>query len=206
MSKVNKCRKEISSFTQEADEKFSECWERFKDLLIRCPSHGYEKWRPIQFFYERLTQPNRSMIESMNGGAFSSLKRDLACKALDKLADSLQVWDFLSCRDKFACIPKKRGIYELKGETELNMKIDVLTQRLDALSVGLSINYANTFIVVSCSIYASLMHSVQNFPSVPVFFEYLMEQVNAFNDYLKQSNGPYSETYDLGWRNHPNFS
>jgi hypothetical protein len=33
-----------------------------------------------------------------------------------------------------------------------------------------------------------------------------MEQVNAFNDYRKQSNGPYSETYNLGWRNHPNFS
>jgi hypothetical protein len=33
-----------------------------------------------------------------------------------------------------------------------------------------------------------------------------MEQVNAFNDYRKQFNGPYSETYNSGWRNHPNFS
>jgi hypothetical protein len=33
-----------------------------------------------------------------------------------------------------------------------------------------------------------------------------MEQVNAFNDYRKQSNGPYSETYNPRWRNHPNFS
>jgi hypothetical protein len=32
-----------------------------------------------------------------------------------------------------------------------------------------------------------------------------MEQVNVFNDYPKQSNGPYSETYNLGWCNHPNF-
>jgi hypothetical protein len=44
MPKVNEAQKEISSFTQEEDEKFSECWERFKDLLIKCPSHGYEKW------------------------------------------------------------------------------------------------------------------------------------------------------------------
>ena len=34
MSAVNECRKEISSFTQEEDEKFSERWERFKDLLL----------------------------------------------------------------------------------------------------------------------------------------------------------------------------
>ena len=91
MSKVNEYRKEISSFTQEEDEKFSKRWERFKDLLIKCPPHGYEKWRLVQFFYQRLSQPNRSMIESMNGGAFLSLTGDLAYNALDKLADSSQV-------------------------------------------------------------------------------------------------------------------
>ena len=68
MSKVNECRNEISSFTQEEDEKFSESWKHFKELLIRCPPHGYEKWRLVQFFYQRLTQPNGSMIESMNRG------------------------------------------------------------------------------------------------------------------------------------------
>jgi hypothetical protein len=55
MSKVNEYRKEISSFTQEDDEKFSKRWERFQELLIRCPPHGYEKWRLVQFFYQGLT-------------------------------------------------------------------------------------------------------------------------------------------------------
>jgi hypothetical protein len=77
MSKVNEYRKEISSFTQEEDEKFSKSWECFKDLLIKCPPHGFEKWRLIQFFYQGLA-PNRSMIELMNGGAFLSLTGDLA--------------------------------------------------------------------------------------------------------------------------------
>jgi hypothetical protein len=43
MSRVNETRKEISSFTQDEDEKFSECWARSKDLLVKCPPHGYEK-------------------------------------------------------------------------------------------------------------------------------------------------------------------
>jgi hypothetical protein len=107
MSTVNKCRKEISSFTLEEDEKFFECWERFKDLLIKFPPHGYEKWRLVQFFYQGLTQPNRSMIESMNGGAFLSLTRDLAYKVLDKISDNSQQWDFTSCRDKSVRIAKK---------------------------------------------------------------------------------------------------
>jgi hypothetical protein len=98
------------------------------------------------------------MIESMNrgGGAFLSLAGDLFYKALDKLVDNAQVWDFLSCRDKSTRIPRKGGIYELKGETELNMKIDALTKRLDTLGVDSSINATNTFTVDSCSICAIL--------------------------------------------------
>jgi hypothetical protein len=107
MSRVNEAIKEINSFTQAEDEKFSNSWGRFKDLLIRCPPHGYEKWRLVQFFYQELSQPNRSMIESMNGGAFFNLTGDLAYKALDKLADNSQQWDFTSCHDKSARNPKK---------------------------------------------------------------------------------------------------
>ena len=140
------------------------------------------------------------------GGAFLSLTGYLAYKVLDKLSDSSQVWDFMSCCDKSACIPKKGGIYELKGETEMNIKIDALTKRLDAFIVGPSINATSTYTLDSYFICASPMHSSQNCPSAPVFFEYPMEQANAFNDYRKQFAGPYSETYNLGWRNHSNFS
>ena len=71
----------------------------------------------------------------------------------------------------------------MKGETEMNMKIDALAKRLDALVIGPSINAASTYTVDNCSICASPMPSAQNFPSTLVFTEYLMEQVNAFNDY-----------------------
>jgi hypothetical protein len=52
---------------------------------MRCPPHGYEKWRLVHFFYQGLTQPNHNMIESINKGAFLSLTGDEAYKALDKL-------------------------------------------------------------------------------------------------------------------------
>jgi hypothetical protein len=65
----------------------------------------------------------------------------------------------------------------------MNLKIDAIVKRLDALSVGQPINAANTFAVDSFSICASPMHQAQNCPSMAVFSE--MEQVNAFNDYRK---------------------
>jgi hypothetical protein len=158
MSKVNEARKEISSFTQDEDEKFSECWARFKDLLMKCPPHGYEKWRLVQFFYQGLSQSNRSMIELMNGGAFLNLTGDLAYKALEKIANNSQHWDFTSCCDKSARYPKKGGILELKGDTKLSQRMDAIVKRLNALSVEKSVNAANTFPVESCSVYASPMH------------------------------------------------
>jgi hypothetical protein len=70
--------------------------------------------------------------------------------------------------------------------------MDAIVKRLDALNIGQPINVANTFIVESCSICGSPMHQAHNCPSMAVFSE--MEQVNTFNDYRKQFNGPHSET------------
>jgi hypothetical protein len=105
------------------------------------------------------------MIESMNRGALLSLMGDLSYNAFDKPSNNSQQCDFLSCQDKSTHNPKKGGIYELKGEVELNIKIDAITKRLYTLNVGQSINAANTFTVDSCSICVSPMHSTQNFPS-----------------------------------------
>jgi hypothetical protein len=85
----------------------------------------------------------------------------------------------------------------------------MLSQRrskVEALVVSKSISAANPFHVDCCSICASPMHLAQTCPSLSAFVESLMKQVNAFNDFRKQSNGPFSETYNPGWRNHPNFS
>ena len=114
-------------------------------------------------------------------GAFLNLIGDLAYKALDKLVDNSQQWDFMSCRDKSAQSPKKGGIHELKGETKLNLKMEAIVKRLDALNMGRPINAINTFAVDSCFICASPMHQAQNCPSMTVFFE--MEQVKAFNNF-----------------------
>jgi hypothetical protein len=202
MSRVNDARKEISSFTQDEDEKFMECWTRFKDMLMKCPPHGYEKWRLVQFFYQELSQTNRSMIELMNGETFLNLTGDLAYKALEKIAANTQNWDFTSSRDKST--RKKGGVLELNAEQELTQRMDAIVKRLDNLSMEKPVKAVNTFPFESCSVCASPLHQAQNCPSTAVFSE--MEQVNAFNNLQKQSTGPYSETYNPGWRNHPNFS
>ena len=44
MAKTNALRGEIADFYQDEQEKFYESWERFKDLILKCPHHGFETW------------------------------------------------------------------------------------------------------------------------------------------------------------------
>jgi hypothetical protein len=119
-------------------------------MLIKCPPHGYKKWRLVQIFYQGLTQSSRNMIESMNGGPFLSLTGEEAYRTLDQLSDNSQQWDFSSCRDKAARIQKKGGIYEVKEDVELKMKIDALTKKVEALVVSKSMT-AVPSVLVSCT-------------------------------------------------------
>jgi hypothetical protein len=82
--------------------------------------------------------------------------------------------------------------------------MDAIVKRLDALSMERPIKAVNTFPVESCSVCASPLHQAQNCLFMAVFSK--MEQVNTFNNFQKQSTYPYSETYNPGWRNHPNIS
>jgi hypothetical protein len=117
------------------------------------------------------------MIESMNGGAFLSLEGEEAYRTLDQLSDNSQQWDFSSYRDKSARIQKKGGIYEVKEDIELKMKIDALTKKVEALVVSKSINVVNPFHVDCCSICASPMHLAQTCPSLSAFVESPMEAI-----------------------------
>ncbi|XP_062160955.1 uncharacterized protein LOC133868150 [Alnus glutinosa] len=178
ISRINEFRRKISTFCQEEDEKFCDSWERFKELTMKCPPHGFETWRLIQFFYNGLTQPERYMIESMNGGGFLNLTGEEAYKTLDELSDNSQRWDFSSRRGKCSTTTKNEGLYEVKDNEDIKGKLKDLMRTVEALALNKPVTTANIY----------------------------QAEVNAFNDYRKPTSGPLAETYNPGWRNHPNFS
>ena len=63
--------------------------------------------------------------------------------------------------------------------------------------------YNAPFIQDVCSICASPMHAFVDYPCVGKS-DYVTEQINATQGF-PPSNNPYSNTYNHGWRNHPNF-
>ena len=53
-AKTAQLRSEIGQFKQNDFESLYEAWERYKDLIRRCPQHGLPNWLQIQMFYNGL--------------------------------------------------------------------------------------------------------------------------------------------------------
>ncbi|GJX29501.1 reverse transcriptase domain-containing protein [Tanacetum coccineum] len=57
-----------TNFQQWFDETFSEAWGRFKDLLRKCPHHGFSELHQIDTFYNALTQFDQNYLNAATSG------------------------------------------------------------------------------------------------------------------------------------------
>ncbi|GJV07772.1 reverse transcriptase domain-containing protein [Tanacetum coccineum] len=67
-SKTTNLKNDIMNFQQKFDETFSEAWDRFKDLLRKCPHHGFSELHQIDTFYNALTQSDQDSLNAAAGG------------------------------------------------------------------------------------------------------------------------------------------
>ena len=54
------------------EESLYESYERFKELLRKCPNYGIEKWMLFHNFYNGLTGTTRTIIDVATKKAFMS--------------------------------------------------------------------------------------------------------------------------------------
>ncbi|GJU45525.1 reverse transcriptase domain-containing protein [Tanacetum coccineum] len=66
-SKTTNLKNDITNFQQRFDETFSEAWDRFKDLLRKCPHHGFLELHQINTIYNALTQSNQDSLNAAIG-------------------------------------------------------------------------------------------------------------------------------------------
>ncbi|GJX46618.1 hypothetical protein Tco_0271808 [Tanacetum coccineum] len=55
---------EINNFQQVSDETLFQAWERFKELLIKCPQHYLTEMQEVILFYNGLDVPTRQILDS----------------------------------------------------------------------------------------------------------------------------------------------
>nr|GFC30532.1 reverse transcriptase domain-containing protein [Tanacetum cinerariifolium] len=69
-SKTTYLRNEIINFLQKPNETFNEAWEHFKDLLRKCPHHGFSELHQLDTFYNALNPNDQDALDSAAGGNF----------------------------------------------------------------------------------------------------------------------------------------
>ena len=71
-----------------------EAWERYKDLLRKCPHHELPGWLQIQTFYNGLKIENRVMVDAIAGGSLMKRTPEGAYGLLDDMALNAFRWNF----------------------------------------------------------------------------------------------------------------
>ena len=100
-SKIAQLVQEINTFRQFKGENLAKAWERFHELLRRCPHHRLTKWMQVNTFYNGLRDSTRKIIDASTGGALMKKTTDQAYEILEDTTTNTNQWP----RDRSA--PKK---------------------------------------------------------------------------------------------------
>ncbi|GJZ32375.1 hypothetical protein Tco_0577811, partial [Tanacetum coccineum] len=97
-ARTAKKMEEINNFQQEPDENLYQAWERFKELLMKCPQHYLTEMQEVILFYNGLGIPTRQILDSR--GAIPSKIAANAKVAIQEMAEYSQKWHNRTSRSR----------------------------------------------------------------------------------------------------------
>lgn len=188
-------RYDILNFKQKEGESLGDCYKRFKRFLVACPTHNMDQTKQMQNFMNGLRIKTKQLIDttvddSTNFSTASGIKN---------IIETILENEHLELYDR--CSSKPEGLINLKLETNKIRMEDTIAaeveKRLRAMNIGIQqVAQVQPAQTVNYEIYSGPHYVMQCVETV--------QQIEEIN-FLKQ-NSPYSNTYNIGWKNHPNFS
>ncbi|KAK5795327.1 hypothetical protein PVK06_036588 [Gossypium arboreum] len=190
-SRAAELRRKIVGIRQKDAETLYDYWERFKKLCASCPQHGITEQSLLQYFYEGLKPMEMNMVDAASGGALINMTPQQAKDLISTMAVNSQ---------QFRANPEPpRRVHQLSNST--------IKDRLDRLT-----NIMNSLVTEKskpdrvCGICATPEHTTDACPSLYDDSMAHLDVVGNFPRPLQRRYDPYANTYNPGWRNHPNFS
>ena len=91
-SKIAQLVQEINTFGQLEGENLVEAWDRFHELLRKCPHHRLTRWMQVHTFYNGLRNATRTVIDASARGALMKKTPDQAYEILEDVATNTDQW------------------------------------------------------------------------------------------------------------------
>lgn len=192
-SKITIMRKQITGIQQGVDESFCAYYERFKTLVASCPAHGIKESNLLQYFYEGLLILERQLLDASAGGSFVDKTPELAKELLENRALNYQ---------QYEGVLSSRRVNEVTTNSALEDKVNKMSS---LLSQVLNVNNGGGISQV-CGVCSTQGHSTDQCPQLasPEGWETLNALGYQGNQGGQRYN-PFSNTYNPGLKDHPNF-
>ncbi|KAH9792490.1 hypothetical protein KPL71_004147 [Citrus sinensis] len=129
-TKNAKLQNEITSFHQLEDTSLYDAWERFKELLRRCPHHAIPCCIQLETFYNGLNPSTRLMMDASANRALLSKAYTEAYEILERIDNNNYQWP--SARQ-----PAARGsarVHNIDAITALSAQVTSLTNMVKAMT------------------------------------------------------------------------
>src|SRR3954469_13457288 len=188
-------RYDIVNFKQKEGESLGDAYKRFKRLLVACPTHNMDATEQMQNFVNGLKMKTKQLIDTAAGGSSNFT----TATGIKKIIEAIAANEHLELYDRSVSQPE--GMIDLKLANQVVKMEDQIAaeveRRLKKMTVETqTVAQVHPAQTVSCEIC--------NGPHQTVYCFATPQQIEEIK-FLKQNN-PYSNTYNPGWKNHPNFS
>ncbi|GJT85462.1 hypothetical protein Tco_1067179 [Tanacetum coccineum] len=107
---------DIYNFKQEGDESLYQAWERYNDLLYKCPTHDINSHQKVNIFYKGLSTMNRQLLDSQ--GPILGMTPAQALKAIQTMVDHSQKWNDVTTSMNIKSSSSKDGLAALVNKLE----------------------------------------------------------------------------------------
>ncbi|GJU97167.1 hypothetical protein Tco_1326438 [Tanacetum coccineum] len=132
-ARTAKKMEEINNFQQEPDENLYQAWERFKELLMKCPQHYLTEMQEVILFYNGLGIPTRQILDSR--GAIPSKTAADAKVAIQEMAEYSQKWHNGTSRSRST--ETSDGLAAIQAQlNNLGREIKKVNEKVYAAQVG----------------------------------------------------------------------
>ena len=124
-------RNEIVAFQTFEDETSSEAWERFKEMLRKCPHYGSPHFIQMETFYNGLNIAIKQVVDGSANRAILSKTSNEAYEILERITSNNCQWaDVRSNLGK-----KTRGVLEVEALSFINAQLTLMTNILQNLAL-----------------------------------------------------------------------
>ncbi|KAG8501049.1 hypothetical protein CXB51_003148 [Gossypium anomalum] len=154
------------------DESLYEAWERFKELLRKCPHHGIPHCIQLETFYNGLNTQTRMVVDASANGAILSKSYNEAYEIIERIASNSYQWP----TNRATSGRRVAGIHEVDAFTSLASQVSSISSMLKNLTTNGSNSFTaqppNQYENIAC-VYCGEGHVFEECPSNPESMYYI---------------------------------